>query len=110
LLPPLQSGVKLATAKVVGPVKVELAGVMKSTWNFHKLSEFVPKFMKNAGSPLVGRMVPSMSDGNRLATLLLCWKQSMVAVFPASIALRFAAQASAPKNMVPAALNILKEK
>ena len=66
--------------------------------------------MKNAGSPLGGLMVPSVSDGNRLATLLLCWKQIMVAALPASIAVRFAAQASAPKNMVPAALNMLKEK
>src|SRR5215469_14388640 len=41
-LPP-QASAKGATAMLVGPVKVEFAGVAKSTWNFHRFSEFVPK-------------------------------------------------------------------
>src|SRR5581483_1466 len=43
--PPLQSGVNEATAKLVGPVNVEFAGVAKSTWNFHIRRALVVKSM-----------------------------------------------------------------
>src|SRR5215813_12029403 len=109
-MPPLHNGVKAATLSVVGPVNVELAGVAKSTWNLNRRSELVAKSRKNAGSPAVGCMVPSMSEGSRLSIAVLCWKQIMVAAVPASIAERLAAQASAPRNVVPIALNMLKEK
>src|SRR5262249_44970034 len=43
-LPPLQASVKAATDTLVGPENDELAGFAKSTWNFQRLSELVPKF------------------------------------------------------------------
>src|SRR5205814_473583 len=107
--PPLHSGVKAATVSVVGPVKLEFAGVAKSTWNLKRRSELVAKSRKTAGSPAVGWIVPSISEGSRLSMALLCWKQIMVAALPASMALRLAAQASAPRKAVPLALNMLKE-
>ena len=37
---PEQAGLKAGTGMLVGPLKVELAGVAKSTWNFHRFNEF----------------------------------------------------------------------
>jgi hypothetical protein len=45
-VPPLHAGLKAATGMFVGPVKVELEGVVKSAWNFQRLSEFAPKLTK----------------------------------------------------------------
>src|SRR5689334_8690506 len=42
--PPPHAGVNAATGIFLGPVNVELAGVMKSTWNFHRFKELLPKF------------------------------------------------------------------
>ncbi len=42
-VPPLHASVKAATGTSVGPVKVELAGVVQSTWNFHTPRLLVPK-------------------------------------------------------------------
>ncbi len=39
LPPPEHAAVNAATGMLVGPVKVELAGVAKSTWNFQRLPE-----------------------------------------------------------------------
>ncbi len=36
-VPPLQASVKAVTGIETGPVKVELAGVAQSTWNFQRL-------------------------------------------------------------------------
>src|SRR5216683_4048055 len=35
-VPPLQAAVYVATVSVIGPVSVVFAGVVQSTWNFHK--------------------------------------------------------------------------
>lgn len=42
-VPPLHRAVKAATGIAVGPVSVELAGVVKSTWNLKRLRLLVPK-------------------------------------------------------------------
>src|SRR5579885_850487 len=42
--PPEHAAVKAATWMMVGPVNVELVGVVKSTWNLKRLSTFEPKF------------------------------------------------------------------
>ena len=63
--PPLQAVTNAATGMLVGPVNVELAGVAKSTWNFHRLSELLPKLRKKLGEPKGGAIDPSRSDGNR---------------------------------------------
>ena len=42
-VPPPQAGLKAATGMLVGPTKVELAGVAKSAWNFQRSKELLPK-------------------------------------------------------------------
>src|SRR5260370_30817530 len=101
LPPPEHAAVNAATGMLVGPVKVELAGVAKSTWNFHKLSEFVPKFRYMSGAPAGGALDPSRSDGNRLPTLELSWKQTCVSTAPVSILLQTNAHARAQPNVLP---------
>src|SRR5947208_2704773 len=44
--PPLQAVVKDATGIVVGPDRVEFAGVVQSTWNFHSSRLFVAKLSR----------------------------------------------------------------
>src|SRR5260370_2784905 len=105
--PPEHAAVNAATGMVVGPVKVELAGVVKSTWNFHRLSTFEPKFREKYCSPAAGAIVPSRSYGNRLPTLELCWKQTWVAAAPARIAALSNAHARAPTKVLP--LNMLND-
>ena len=63
--PPEQAALKAATGMLVGPVKVVLAELAKSTWNFHRFSEFAPKFMKKFGEPAGGAVMPSRSDGSK---------------------------------------------
>ncbi len=41
-VPPPQAGVKAAPVIFVGPVRVELAGLVQSTWNFQRLSPSLP--------------------------------------------------------------------
>ena len=77
--PPEQAALKAATAIFVGPVKVVLAELAKSTWNFHKLSELAPKFMKKLGEPAGGSVLPSRSEGSRPPKLVLSWKHCCVA-------------------------------
>lgn len=93
-----------------------MAGVPKSTWNLQRLRELLPKLRKKSGDPPGGSSVlplaevpPSKSEGSRLPTLELCWKQTVVAVKPASIALRSKAQASAPTNGPVRLVNMLKD-
>ena len=62
-----QRAVKFATGRVVGPVKLELEGVVKSTWNFHNWTTYLAKVAKKAGSPAAGWMVPSISEGSMVA-------------------------------------------
>ncbi len=45
-VPPLQTGLKAATLITVGPVNVEFAGVVKSTWNLKRFRLLVPKYSK----------------------------------------------------------------
>src|SRR5258708_17014242 len=101
LPPPEHAAGNAATGMLVGPVKVELAGVAKSTWNFHKLSEFVPKFRYMSGAPAGGALDPSRSDGSRLPKLELSWKQTWVAAAPARIAALSSAHARAPTKVLP---------
>src|ERR1035437_9026064 len=105
--PPEQAALNAATGMFVGPVKVVLAEVAKSTWNFQRLSEFDPKFMKKSGELAGGAVVPSRSDGSRLANEVLSWTHCCVAVgSPARIFVRSRAHALAPANEFP--LNMLK--
>src|SRR5689334_18453416 len=97
--PPPQAGVNAATGMLIGPVKVELAGAAKFTWNFQRLSELVPKLSMKAGEPEGGRVVPSRSEGSRLGAPEL--KHCMVAAAPASIFARSNAQTVLPTNVFP---------
>src|SRR6516225_3230089 len=86
-----------ATGISVGPVKVELAGLLKSTWNRKKFrSDASATPTIKLGDPTGGDVFPSRSDGSRLETLGGSWKQMIVAAFPASIFARSSAQAIAP--------------
>src|SRR5216684_8894189 len=105
--PPLQASVKAATGILIGPVNVELAVFAKSTWNRKTFSELLPKLTKKLGDPAGGAVTPSRSEGSRLATLDACWKQTIVAAAPLSIAVRLNAQALAPTKELP--LNILND-
>jgi hypothetical protein len=64
-VPPPQASLKAATLKEVGPIKVEFAGVVKLTWNFHRFRRFVPKLSKKFGEPAGGTVAPSRSDGSK---------------------------------------------
>jgi len=64
-VPPPHAAVKAATGTTAGPVKVLLAGVAKSTWNFHRFSAFEPKFTTYSGEPAGGAMDPSRSEASR---------------------------------------------
>ena len=47
---------------LVGPAKVVRVGLVKSTWNFHKLTELTAKFIKKFGEPVGEYVVPSKRD------------------------------------------------
>src|SRR6266568_8558926 len=85
-VPPLQAGVNAATGMLVGPLKVDWAGVAKSTWNFQRFKEFVPKFRKKFGDAVGGKVGPSRSEGSTPPNEEDNWKQTCVAAAPASMA------------------------
>ncbi len=86
----------------IGPVRVELEGVAKSTWNLNSFSVVeVPSSKKKLGEPAGGAVLPSRSAGSKLASLVPFWKHCIVAALPASIAVRFMAQACGPMNKPP---------
>ena len=65
-----QGAVNAATPEIdVGPVKVELLGVVKSAWNFQRFNapELGSISMKNSGEPAGGAVAPSKSAARRLA-------------------------------------------
>src|SRR5258708_38252015 len=64
-VPPPQSVENAATGMTVGPVKVELAGVAKSTWNLKRFRLLDPKNTRKFGSPAGGAGVPSRAAGGR---------------------------------------------
>src|ERR1041384_7344981 len=99
-VPPLQAGVNAATEMLVGPPKVELAGVPKSTWNFQRFRELLPKFTKKFGDPVGGSVLPSGAEGSTPPNAEDSWKQTCVAAAPASIAARSYAQALDPAKVV----------
>src|SRR5215471_1905464 len=107
LLP--QASLNAFTASVVGPVNVELAGVVKSTWNWNAASvlALAPSDRSVLGSPEGGSMLPSRSAGSRLETLVGALNETLVAGWPASIAERSRAATLDPRKVVPAALNWL---
>ena len=99
---PPQASLKELTGIEVGPVKVEFDGVAKSTWNLKRPSALVlESSIKKFGSPEGGGELPSRSEGRRLATLELFWKQMAVPALPASILVRSKAQACAPTKAPP---------
>src|SRR5208282_20068 len=111
--PPPHKGLKAATGIKVGPVKVEFAGLTKSTWNAYMSRLALPSgssVMKKLGVSEAGGVAPSRSEGNSEEMLELCWKHCMVAVLPASMLLRSAAQALAPTKELPEIVKLLKVK
>src|SRR5262245_56947544 len=94
-VPPPHPAVNEATVNCVGPVKVELAGVVQSTWNFQSMRLFVPYERNNSGDPPGGRFGPSMSAGRRLK-LVVFLKHCCVADWPAIIFTLSKAQTSGP--------------
>ena len=78
-VPPAQAGEKAATGSVVGPVSVEFAGVVQSTWNFHSWRLFVAKLTTKPGEPLGGGVEPSRSAGSRLPNVRASKKHCCVA-------------------------------
>src|SRR5258708_383989 len=107
--PPPQAALKAATGILVGPLKVEFAGVAKSTWNFQRSREveLLSKARKKLGDPAGGAVDPSRSEGSRPPKELLSWKQTCVAGIPARIAALSKAHARPPTKVLP--LNMLKE-
>src|SRR3954454_244017 len=100
--PPLHAALKGATAIDVGPVNVVLAEFDQSTWNFHRFSEFTPKFRNGFGAPAGGGVVPSTSDGRRPPNAVLSWKHCCVAdVSPARSFARSSAQTLLPAKVLP---------
>src|SRR5262249_37258360 len=108
--PPLQAAVNVATLMLVGPVRVELLGVAQSTWNFHRLSAFVPKLSSRFGVPAGGspeppgprvEVAPSRSEGSIPPKLELSWKHCWVAAAPLSMLTRSNAHTLAPANVCP---------
>ena len=97
--PPLQAAANEFTPIDVGPVNVELAGVVKFTWNLQSRNEFVPKFTTNSGEPLGGAVAPSRFEGSSEPKLEEVVKQTCEAAVPAIIALRFIAQTSEPMKV-----------
>src|SRR5713101_9127643 len=96
-----QISVKGATGIRTGPVNVDLAGFAKSTWNWKMLRSLEsPISTKKLGDPAGGNVLPSRSEGNRLATLGGFWKQIMAAELPASMAARSKAHACAPRKLL----------
>src|SRR5260370_26373820 len=94
------SSLKGATPIKVGPEKLELVGVAKSTWNWKRFRWVESaRSTRKLGSPGGGGGLLSRSEGNSLPTLLAAWKQMDVAEFPASIFVRSYEQASAPAKL-----------
>src|SRR5579859_2700398 len=87
-VPPPHNGEKAATGIVIGPVKVELVGVAKSTWNLKRFRLLLPKNTIKLGEPAGGGVVPSTSEGRSPPTEEPCWKQTCFAACPFSMALR----------------------
>src|SRR5437762_10197506 len=106
--PALQAGVKAAVAIVVGPLRLEFAGVAQSTWNDQSSSAFVAKLITSLGAPAGGALEPSRSDGSSDPWLEPTSKHCCVADCPCNMLARSYAQTSAPRYCVPALLNMLK--
>src|SRR5438445_12764664 len=100
-VPPPQAALKAPTGMLMGPVRLALAGLAKSTWNFHSLSEFEPKLRRKFGEPAGGAVGPSRSEGSTPPKLVLSWKHCCVAAAPASMAVRSKAQSLAPAKDEP---------
>ena len=97
--PPEQAALNEATGILVGPVKVVFAELAKSTWNFHRLREFAPKFMKKLGEPAGGNVLPSKSEGSKPPKLVPSWKHCCVAAAPFNIAVRSNAHTLLPAKV-----------
>src|SRR6266700_197032 len=74
--PPLHAAVNAATGTLIGPVRVEFDGVVKSTWKRQIFRELVPKFTNTLGAPAGGAVEPSRSDGSNPPKLGLNWKHT----------------------------------
>src|SRR5262245_20303352 len=106
--PKVQAGVKAATGSVVGPVKLELAGVVQLTWKRQSNRLFVPNSTIGFGDPAGGGVAPSRSAGSSPPSLEPSVKHCCVAGWPTSIFARFQAHISGPRNTVPLELKRLK--
>src|SRR5258708_1276894 len=88
-VPPLQASVKAATGTLMGPVRVELAGVVQLTEKRQTFRELLPKLMNGSGVPAAGRLVaPSRSAGSTPPKLVESWKHCWVAAAPDNMAER----------------------
>src|SRR5262249_20351285 len=96
--PPLHAGEKAATGRFVGPVRVELDGVVQSVWNFQRLMLLLPRFTMKFGEPDGGAVAPSRSEGSSPPKVELSEKHCCVALWPASICDLSKAHVSAPRN------------
>ncbi len=102
LMARLQISLNVATGITLGPLKVEFPGMAKSTWNWKRSRSLESAIStKKLGDPVGGSVLPSRSDGKRLATLGGFWKQILVAELPASMAARSKAHACAPAKVWP---------
>ena len=77
--PPPQAIENAATGIGVGPVNVELPGVVQLTWNFHNRREPEAKPTKKLGDPAGGAVGPSRSDGRAAfgVSLAVVWKHCL---------------------------------
>src|SRR5260370_36398468 len=86
----------------IGPVRVELEGVAKSTWNLNSFSVVeVPSSKKKLGEPAGGAVLPSRSAGSKLASLGPFWKHCIMAALATRIAVRVLVHAFRPVKEPP---------
>src|SRR5215472_4572334 len=100
-VPPPQASLNALVARLVGPVSVELAGVVKWTWNWKAASvlALAPRDRTLFRSPAGGWVLLSRSDARKLLTFVGPLNEMLVAGWPASIAERLSAATLGPRNV-----------
>src|SRR5260370_17025785 len=92
-VPPLQGSVNAATGTLMGPVRVEFAGVVQLTEKRQTFNELLPKLMNGSGVPDAGRLAtPSRSAASPPPYLEETWNHPRFPPPPANLPPPFTAQ------------------
>src|SRR3981081_4535084 len=94
--PPLHAALKAATGSEVGPVRVVLATLVQSTWNFQYVSALVPNSMRVPAAPAGGAVAPPKSAARSPPNAVPCVKHCCDAAAPVIILARSRAQNFGP--------------